>query len=186
VFGTDGLDVPIREIARHAEVAWRSTLDEGLADPDPWHGFRLVVEKLCELQIRDHGFIAAVKSSYPRAMDFAAIRTSSLTSAAELIRRAKETGRLRPEVVLNDVILMITAGGGILESAPAARIAASRRFDRWDHRQSRPMRQQRAQSPMNPAVISIQVDVAAADHGDDVTAVEAVAVFQDGSDAEGG
>jgi AcrR family transcriptional regulator len=153
VFGADGLDVPIREIARHAQVgpatvyrhfptkemlvteafldqvrAWRSILDEGLADPDPWHGFCLVVEKLCELQIRDHGFIAAVKSSFPRAMDFTAIRTSSLTSAAELIRRAKETGRLRPEIVLNDLTLMITAGGGILESAPAARTAASRRF----------------------------------------------------------
>jgi AcrR family transcriptional regulator len=153
VFVTDGLDVPIREIARRAEVgpatvyrhfptketlvaeaftdqvlAWRSILDEGLADPDPWHGFCLVVEKLCELQARDHGFIAAFKSTFPRAMDFAAIRTSSLTSAAELIRRAKETGRLRPEVVLDDLILMIMAGGGIHASAPAARIAASRRF----------------------------------------------------------
>ncbi|WP_433579246.1 TetR/AcrR family transcriptional regulator [Nocardia brasiliensis] len=153
VFGADGLDAPIREIARHAEVgpatvyrhfpakqmlvteafldqarAWQSVLDEGLADPDPWHGFCLVVEKLCELQIRDHGFLAAVKSSFPRAMDFAAIRIYSLTSAAELIRRAKETGRLRPEIDLNDLSLMITAGGGILESAPAARTAASQRF----------------------------------------------------------
>ena len=153
VFGADGLAVPIREIARHAEVgpatvyrhfptkevlvteaflgqarAWRSVLAEGLADPDPWHGFCLVVEKLCELQIRDHGFIAAVKSGFPRAMDFDALRASSLTSAAELIRRAKETGRLRPEIVLNDLTLMITAAGGILESAPAARTAVSQRF----------------------------------------------------------
>jgi AcrR family transcriptional regulator len=153
VFVTDGLGVPIREIARRAEVgpatiyrhfptkemlvaeaftdqmrAWRSILDDGLADPDPWHGFRLVVEQLCELQAHDHGFTTAVKSTFPRAMDFAAIRTSSLTSAAELIRRAKDTGHLRPDVVLDDLILMITANGGIHASAPAARIAASRRF----------------------------------------------------------
>ncbi|MGW4489871.1 TetR/AcrR family transcriptional regulator [Amycolatopsis sp. NPDC004368] len=153
VFVTDGLDVPIREIARGAEVgpatvyrhfptkenlaaevftnrmrAWRSSLDEGLADPDPWHGFRLAVEKLCELQARDHGFTAAFKSAFPRAMDFAANRTSSLTSAARLIRRAQDTGQLRPDVVLDDLILMIMANDGIHASTPAVRIAASRRF----------------------------------------------------------
>ncbi|MFE0021141.1 TetR/AcrR family transcriptional regulator [Amycolatopsis sp. NPDC059021] len=153
MFGTDGLDVPIREIARRAEVgpatvyrhfpaketlaaetftrqalAWQSTMDEGLADPDPWHGFRVAVGKLCELQARDHGFIAAFKSTFPRAVDFAAIRASSLTSAAGLLRRVKETGRLRPDVGTGDLILMIMANDGIHASTPAARIAASRRF----------------------------------------------------------
>ncbi|MFD0692196.1 TetR/AcrR family transcriptional regulator [Actinomadura fibrosa] len=152
-FVTDGLAVPIREIARRADVgpatvyrhfptkqmlvaeaftdqmlAWRSILGEGLADPDPWHGFCVTVEKLCELQARDRGFIAAFKSAFPRAMDFAANRSSSLTSAAELIRRAKGTGRLRPDTVLDDLILMIMANGGIHASTPAAAIAASRRF----------------------------------------------------------
>jgi AcrR family transcriptional regulator len=153
VFVADGLDVPVREIARRAEVgpatvyrhfptkemllaeaftdqmlAWRSILDEGIADPDPWHGFCLAVEKLCELQARDHGFTAAFKSTFPRAINFATIRTSSLTSAAELIRRVKDTGRLRPDVVLDDLILMIMANDGIHASTPSARIAASRRF----------------------------------------------------------
>jgi AcrR family transcriptional regulator len=153
VFLADGLDVPVREIARRAEVgpatvyrhfptkemllaeaftdqmlAWRSTLDEGIADPDPWHGFCLAVEKLCELQARDHGFTTAFKSTFPRAINFAAIRTSSLTSAAELIRRVKDTGRLRPDVVLDDLILMIMANDGIHANTPSARIAASRRF----------------------------------------------------------
>ncbi|GAA2130713.1 TetR/AcrR family transcriptional regulator [Actinomadura napierensis] len=152
-FVTDGLDVPIREIARRAEVgpatvyrhfptkdmlvaeaftdqmlAWRSILDEGLADPDPWHGFCVTVEKLCELQARDRGFITAFKSAFPRAMDFAANRSSSLTSAAELMRRAKGTGRLRPDAVLDDLILVIRANDGIRASTPPAGIAASRRF----------------------------------------------------------
>jgi tetratricopeptide (TPR) repeat protein len=42
------------------------------------------------------------------------------------------------------------------------------------------------ESPVNPAVIGIQVDVAAADDGDDVAAEETVAVLQDRGDAEGG
>ncbi|WP_433194174.1 TetR/AcrR family transcriptional regulator [Nocardia sp. CA-107356] len=153
VFVTDGLDVPMRTIARRADVgpatlyrhfptkqmlvaeaftdqmcACRSIVDEGLADPDPWHGFCLVVEKICELQAHDRGFTAAFMSTFPHAMDFAAIRTSSLTGAAELIRRAKDTGRLRPDIVLDDMILMMMADSGIRAGTPAARIAASRRF----------------------------------------------------------
>jgi AcrR family transcriptional regulator len=153
VFVTGGLDVPIREIARRAEVgpatvyrhfptketlvaetfaehalAWRSTMDQGLADPDPWRGFCRTVEELCVLQARDRGFSAAVKSTFPRAIDFAAMRASSLTSAAALIHRVKDTGRLRPDVVLDDLILMIMANNGIRGSTPAVRVAASRRF----------------------------------------------------------
>ncbi|MFF3572584.1 TetR/AcrR family transcriptional regulator [Nocardia jiangxiensis] len=153
VFVTDGLEVPIREIARRAEVgpatvyrhfptkemliaeaftdqmlACRSIVDEALADPDPWRGFCGAVEQLCELQARDHGFTAAFMSTFPHAMDFAAIRTSSLTGAAELIRRAKDSGQLRPDIVLDDLILMIMANNGIHANTPAARLAASRRF----------------------------------------------------------
>ncbi|MEV5543350.1 helix-turn-helix domain-containing protein [Saccharopolyspora shandongensis] len=153
VFATNGLNVPLREIARRAEVgpatvyrhfptkemlvteaftdqmlACQSAVDEGLADPDPWHGFCHAVEKLCELHARDQGFTAAFMSTFPHAMDFAAIRTSSLTSAAELTRRAKDTGRLRPDIVLDDLILMIMANSGIHASTPSARLMASRRF----------------------------------------------------------
>lgn len=153
IFVTDGLEVPIREIARRAEVgpatvyrhfptkemliaeaftdqmlACRSIVDEGLADPDPWRGFCGAVEQLCELQARDHGFTAAFMSTFPHAMDFAAIRTSSLTGAAELIRRAKDSGQLRPDIVLDDLILMIMANNGIHAETPAARLAAARRF----------------------------------------------------------
>jgi AcrR family transcriptional regulator len=85
VFAAEGLDVPIREIARRAGVgpatlyrrfptkemlvteaftgqmrACHAIVDEGLADPDPWHGFCLVIEKICELHARDRGFSAAL------------------------------------------------------------------------------------------------------------------------------
>lgn len=153
VFVAEGLEVPIREIARRAEVgpatvyrhfptkelliaeaftdqmlACRSIVDDGLADPDPWRGFCAAVERLCELQARDHGFTAAFMSTFPHAMDFAAIRTASLVGAAQLIRRAKDSGSLRADVVLDDLILTIMANNGIHADTPAARLAASRRF----------------------------------------------------------
>src|SRR5437764_6527111 len=100
VFATEGLNAPMREIARQAGVgpatlyrrfptkellvteafrdqmrACYAIVEEGLADPDPWHGFALVVEKLCELHARDQGFTAAFTSAFPHAMDFAEDRS---------------------------------------------------------------------------------------------------------------
>ena len=108
--------------------ACRAIVDEGLADPDPWHGFRLVVEKVCELHARNRGFAAAFRSAFPDAMDVTAGREYALNSVAELARRAKQAGHLRPNFVLDDLILMLMANDGIHATSPATRVAASRRF----------------------------------------------------------
>lgn len=153
VFAAEGLDVPMREIARRAGVgpatlyrrfptkellvtealadqmrACHTIIDEGLADPDPWHGLCLALERLCEMHARDRGFTTAFMSAYPDAMDFAADRETALRSLAELARRAKETGHLRSDVVLDDLVLVLMANRGISAASTAARVAASRRF----------------------------------------------------------
>jgi AcrR family transcriptional regulator len=153
LFAAEGLSVPMRVIARRAGVgpatlyrhfptketlvseafaeemrACRAIVDEGLAAPDPWQGFCLVIEKICALHARNRGFTAAFMTAFPDAVDFAALRRYSLRSAAELARRAKEAGRLRPDFVLDDLILMFMANDGIRAASPAARAAASRRF----------------------------------------------------------
>ena len=152
-FAAEGLNVPMREIARRAGVgpatlyrhfptkeilateafsdqmgACHAIVDEGLADPDPWHGFCLVIEKTCELHARNRGFTAAFISTFPHAVDLAEVRDYALQSIAELARRAQDAGRLRPDFVLDDMILMLMANNGIHASSPPARIAASRRF----------------------------------------------------------
>jgi AcrR family transcriptional regulator len=153
VFAAEGLNVPMREIARRAGVGpatlyrhfptkeslaveafadqlrvCHDIVDEALADPDPWHGFRLVIEKICELHARDRGFTAAFMSAFPHALDFTELREYALASVAELARRAKEAGRLRPDFVVQDLILVLMANRGIRAATPAARVAASRRF----------------------------------------------------------
>jgi AcrR family transcriptional regulator len=153
VFAAEGLNVPMREIARRAGVgpatlyrhfptketlvtdafadqlgACHAIVDEGLADPDPWHGLQVVIEKTCELHARSRGFTTAFMSTYPNAMDFTASREYALKGVAELARRAKTTGHLRPDFVLDDLILILMANSGIHATSPAARVAASRRF----------------------------------------------------------
>jgi AcrR family transcriptional regulator len=153
VFAAEGLSVPMREVARRAGVgpatlyrrfptkemlvteaftdemrACHAIVDEGLADPDPWHGFCLVLERICELHARNRGFTAAFMSAFPGALDVAAGRAHALSSVAGLARRAQDAGRLRPDFVLDDLILMLMANRGIRASSPDARVAASRRF----------------------------------------------------------
>ena len=152
-FAVEGLNVPMREIARRAGIGPATlyrhfptkealaveafadqmqichvVVDEGLADPDPWHGFCLVIEKIFDLHARDRGFTAAFMSAFPHAMDFVALREYALVSIAELARRAKDAGRLRPDFVIDDLILVLMANRGIRAAPPAARVAASRRF----------------------------------------------------------
>jgi AcrR family transcriptional regulator len=153
LFAAEGLNVPMREIARRAGVgpatlyrnfptrqtlvtealagqmhACRAIVDDALADPDPWHGFCLVIERICELHARNRGFTAAFMSAFPNAMDFAADREYALRSIAGLARRARDAGHLRPDFVLDDLILVLMANSGIRAASPPAAVAASRRF----------------------------------------------------------
>lgn len=153
LFATEGLDVPMREIARKAGVgpatlyrrfptkqmlvteaftdqmrACHTIVDEGLTDPDPWRGFRRVIERICELHAHNQGFTEAFMTAFPDAMDFAADRAHTLNSIAKLAHRAKGAGHLRPDFVLDDLIIMLTAHRGIHATSTATRVAASRRF----------------------------------------------------------
>ncbi|MDX3067769.1 TetR/AcrR family transcriptional regulator [Streptomyces scabiei] len=153
IFAEQGLDVPMREIARRAEVGpatlyrhfptkealvtevfteqmadCTAIADRGLADPDPWRGFCRVIENMCEMQARDRGFTTAFVSAFPDPIDFAADRERALGKVAELADRAKAAGKLRPDFVLDDLVMVLMANGGIRTPSPATAVAASRRF----------------------------------------------------------
>ncbi|MDT0268485.1 helix-turn-helix domain-containing protein [Streptomyces sp. DSM 44915] len=153
LFAAEGLDVPMREVARRAGVgaatlyrrfptkeslvteafadqmrACQVIADEGLADPDPWRGFCHVIERIFEVHALDRGFTEAFVSAYPKAMDFRADRERTLRAVTELTRRAKATGQLRQDVSLDDLLLVLQANRGLQAPSSAARVAASRRF----------------------------------------------------------
>jgi AcrR family transcriptional regulator len=153
LFASEGLTVPMREIARHAGVgpatlyrryptkqalataafaeqvrACEAIVEEGLAATDPWQGFCLVIERICDLHVRNRGFTDAFLATYPEAVDSSASRELTLRSLATLARRAKARGQLRKDFELSDLVIMLTAHRGLQASTPARRLAASRRF----------------------------------------------------------
>ncbi|WP_107469820.1 TetR/AcrR family transcriptional regulator [Streptomyces mangrovisoli] len=153
LFSTEGMDVPMREVARRAGVgpatlyrrfptkqllvaeafadqldACRAIVDEGCADPDPRRGLCLVIERICELHARDRGFTEAFLSAYPGVKDVAAGREYTVKAVAGLAQRAKETGHLRSDFVLDDLILVLMANKGIHAASADEQVKASRRF----------------------------------------------------------
>ncbi|MGW2709722.1 TetR/AcrR family transcriptional regulator [Streptomyces sp. NPDC001356] len=153
VFGEEGLSAPMREVARHAAVgpatlyrhfptkreliaetfaeqrrACHAAVRDALADPDPWHGFRSLIERICELHAHSRGFADAFMTAFPDAMDFAGDRERTLIAVGELARRAQRDGRLRPGFVVDDLILMLMAHRGLQDTPRADRLTASRRF----------------------------------------------------------
>ncbi|WP_228004192.1 TetR/AcrR family transcriptional regulator [Amycolatopsis sp. YIM 10] len=152
-FAADGIDVPMREIARRADlgvatvyrhfatkddllaeafaeqmVLCSTVVEEGLAASDPWEGFSLVIENMMVVHALDRGFARAFTSQLPRALDFAAERNRTLRRLLELVARAKKSGALREDFVLEDIGLALMANEGIRTEAPEMRVAASRRF----------------------------------------------------------
>ncbi|GAA2734624.1 helix-turn-helix domain-containing protein [Streptomyces nogalater] len=176
VFGEKGLSAPLREVARHAGVgpatlyrhfptkqalivetfaeqrrACHAAVRDALADADPWHGFRSLVERICELHARGRGFADRYMTSFPEAMDFAADREQTLRAVGALIRRAQETGRLRPGFVVDDLILVLMAHRGLQDTPPADRVTASRRFAAYLIEAFRAVPETGAATPLPPA-----------------------------------
>jgi hypothetical protein len=75
--------------------------------------------EVCELHARNRGFAAAFRSAFPNAIDVVAGREYALNSVAKLARRAKKTGHLRPDFVLDDLIFVLMANDGIHATSPA-------------------------------------------------------------------
>ena len=153
LFSERGLDVPMRAIARQADVGpaplyrrfptkqalidaaftdelqdCRTIAAKACADPDPWRGFCSFLLRIGELNAHNQGFTDAFMSTFPNTVDFTAHRAGMLRSLANLCRRAQNTGALRADVVLDDLVLMLMAGRGISVATADQRLAAARRF----------------------------------------------------------
>ena len=152
-YAVGGLDVPIRENARRAEVGAATVyrhfgtkdallaavfadqmascaeiVRRGLAAGDPWRGLCLVVEQLMAVHALDLGFARAFTSRMSEPAEFAAERDRTLASLRELVRQAKDAGSLRDDFVLEDINLALLANEGLRADTPEMRLAASRRF----------------------------------------------------------
>ena len=139
VFAERGLDAPLEAIARRAGVgqatlyrrfptrqdllvaafgpklaAYTEAIDRALKDPDPWRGFCDYLTAITGMQQGDRGFRDILTQAFPDARELRAQRDRVYHGVAELIERAKATGRLREDFVPEDVPLLLRANAGVV------------------------------------------------------------------------
>jgi AcrR family transcriptional regulator len=152
VFAGQGLDAPMSEVARRANVgiatlfrrfptredlitsvfaekmdAYAAAMDDALADPDPWHAFCAYVERVCAMQAEDRGFTEVLTLTFPTARAFEEKRHQAYLGFNELIAGAKETGRLRADFCHEDLVLLLMANAGVIAATGDAAPDAWRR-----------------------------------------------------------
>jgi len=142
-FAQDGLGVPMREVARRADLGVATlyrhfpTRDDLIRaafvdqvgactafvraagdDPDPWRGLTRVVDEVCRRQAFDHGFNAAVLGSAATAVLFAEERAQNQAVLIELVRRAQVHQMVRPDVTVEDLWLLLAATAAVGRASP--------------------------------------------------------------------
>ena len=144
VFAARGLDATMDEVARRAGVgvgtAYRrfrnrddliaalfeerldeflDLLDQSLADADPWRGLSSFLERSMEMQAADRGFKDLLLQSAEGRERMRVFRAHIRPLVAELVRRARDAGELRADVVEDDVLLVSLMTGAVNDFAHA-------------------------------------------------------------------
>ncbi|SNQ51334.1 Transcriptional regulator, TetR family protein [Frankia canadensis] len=153
VFGERGLDAPLEQIARHAEVGIATlyahfpsrealvaavlpgrlaAVDQlggvALADPDPWRGFTGFVVGLFALRAQDRGLNDALAEWV--AADSEIVREAcqrGLDLAEKIIERARLDGRLRSDFTSADLSTIGRAMAHVINESTEATASEWRR-----------------------------------------------------------
>ena len=127
-FAAEGLDLPVREIARrtglgvatiyrhfpsrpdliHAVLAdqvahCEAQMQAALDDPDPWRALSTLIQQFSERQVRDRGLNDLLLGSHAAGTAFAAQRRAHAQDLQRIVERARNAAVVRPGVAVEDV-----------------------------------------------------------------------------------
>jgi AcrR family transcriptional regulator len=142
LLASDGVDVPVREIAQRAGVGvgtlyrhfpgrddlvdavledafdeYVSLAEGALAEPDAWTAFTGFVEQVLVLQARNRGLKDVVQTGAHGRERAEATRRRIAPLIARLVERAQADGALRPDFAPQDVALVFWGADRVIELA---------------------------------------------------------------------
>jgi AcrR family transcriptional regulator len=140
-FAEGGLDVPLEEIARRAEVGiatlyrrfptrddlltavfedrlirFAALAAEARRTPDARSGFRRYVERACVMQAADRGLRDLLIRNFPGGRRFQDLRQHAERDLAEVVARGQAEGTLRSDLVVEDIVLLLMANAGVVRA----------------------------------------------------------------------
>ena len=153
VFAEQGIDAPLEEIARRAEVGigtlyrrfpTRTALLEALFEDkareyvraseaalsaeDAWEGLTGFISRICEMQAEDRGFTDVLTASFPSAPELQACMVKARRNSERLLARARADGRLRRDAAAADFFWILIANGAYLQATREVAPNAWRRY----------------------------------------------------------
>jgi AcrR family transcriptional regulator len=142
LLASDGVDVPVREIAQRAGVGvgtlyrhfpgrgdlvdavledafdeYVALAEDALAEPDAWTGFTRFVEQVLVLHTRNRGLKEVVQTGAHGRERAAAMRRRLAPLVARLVGRAQAEGALREDFTPQDVALVFWGADRVIELA---------------------------------------------------------------------
>jgi AcrR family transcriptional regulator len=143
-FSTDGIEVPVEEIARRAAVgmgtlyrhfpakedlidavledafaAFVGAAEQALAEEDAWAGFCGFLERVFALHVENRGLKDIIATRTHGRARAEAMRTRIRPLLRELVERAQEQGALRADFTPEDMPLLFWTGGRVIEATAA-------------------------------------------------------------------
>jgi AcrR family transcriptional regulator len=138
LFADRGLGVSTTEIAQRAQVgpatlyrrfptrralaeevfaaemrACRTIVVRGSSDPDAWRGLRTTIRELVALSGRNRRVIQAMHASAVSPPGLIEHRRDLLRLLDDLLQRARIKGEVRPDLAVDDLVLVLQAGRGL-------------------------------------------------------------------------
>lgn len=153
LFAERGINVPLEEIARCAGVGIatlyrrfpdRQALVRAVFEPkmrayaaaahaaveasDPWDGFAGYVRTVCEMQAADAGFADVITLTFPATAELDRELRAATAGINGVVERAKAAGALRPDFVVEDLVITLMANAGVVDATTAHAPNAWQRF----------------------------------------------------------
>lgn len=101
--------------------------DEALKIEDPWQGFVAYLENLFAVQAGDRGFNDFLSRRFPGNSETEHIHDVMCQQIEDVLARAQEAGRARPDIARADVINLIWSNGRIIDATSVGAPTAWRR-----------------------------------------------------------
>jgi AcrR family transcriptional regulator len=153
LFSERGLGVTLNDIAHHADVGvgtvyrrfpnkellidalfeerfaeFITLAEDGLADPDPWRGLVSFLDRALQAQAGDRGLKQLLLGTPQGCARVGSARERVLPLAAELVRRARDAGELRPDIEPEDLPVIQWMLGAVVDHSRDAEPELWRRY----------------------------------------------------------
>jgi AcrR family transcriptional regulator len=128
--------------------------DEALEMSDPWDGFVAYLENLFRVQAGDRGFNDFLSRRFPTNADIERSHDQLCRQIDEVLTRAQEAGRVRPDIALADIVNLIWSNGSMID---ATRVTAPSAWRRQLHLMLDAYRAERAHALPGPPMTEEQL-----------------------------